>query len=151
MPLINISKERSNFDAWGYWRFYSCYYRGRAYSLNNAWNCNALLTEVVRKAFSCYKLQYTYLRIVTNIYRLMFYGKAIYNELINSLCEIQVINMHNWNQNSIHTRDNMYFWILLYCKIRTLCGKFFAPSAWELRLWKTEKKLIQYKRKINDI
>ena len=42
LPLINISRERTNFDAWGYWRFYSRYYRGRAYSLTNAWKLDFL-------------------------------------------------------------------------------------------------------------
>ena len=59
LPLINISRERTNFDAWGYWPFYSRYYRGRAYSLTNAWKLDFLLwnwcrnhvlsTKVVRK------------------------------------------------------------------------------------------------------
>ena len=59
LPLINISRERTNFDAWGYWRFYSRYYRGRAYSLTNAWKLDflswnwgqnhVLSTRVVRK------------------------------------------------------------------------------------------------------
>ena len=59
LPLINISRERTIFFAWGYWRFYSRYYRGRAYSLTNArkleflpWNwCrnHVLSTKVVRK------------------------------------------------------------------------------------------------------
>ena len=59
LPLINISRERSNFDAWGCRRFYSRYYRGRAYSLTNAWKLDflpwnwcrnhVLSTRVVRK------------------------------------------------------------------------------------------------------
>ena len=61
LPLINISRERTNFDAWGYWRFYTRYYRGRAYSLTNAWNLDflpwnwcrnhVLSTRVVRKNY----------------------------------------------------------------------------------------------------
>ena len=61
LPLLNISRERTNFDAWGYWRFYSRYYRGRAYSLTNAWkldflpwNCcqnHVLSTKVIRNFF----------------------------------------------------------------------------------------------------
>ena len=59
LPLMNISRERTNLDAWGYWRFYSRYYRGRAYSLTNAWKLDCLpwnwcrnhvlSTKVVRK------------------------------------------------------------------------------------------------------
>ena len=61
LPLINISRERTNFDAWGYRRFCSRYYRGRAYSLTNAWKLDflpwnwcrnhVLSTKVVRKRF----------------------------------------------------------------------------------------------------
>ena len=62
LPLINISRERKNFDAWGYRHFYSRYYRGRAYSLTNTWKLDflpwnwcrnhVLSTRVVRENIS---------------------------------------------------------------------------------------------------
>ena len=71
LPLINISRERTNFDARGYLSFYSRYYRGRAYSLTNAWKLDflpwnwcrnhVLSTRVERKNICCY-LGYEYIK-----------------------------------------------------------------------------------------
>ena len=72
LPLINISRERTNFDAWGYWRFYSCYYRGRAYSSTNAWKLDflpwnwcrnhVLSIKVVRKHFFRHKVRHIWVK-----------------------------------------------------------------------------------------